>query len=82
MRHAHMHTHTHREWEININVRETLGCLLYVPHPGIKPTICVACALTGDRTTNILVARIMLQLTELPVQGPFFVCFSIFLPRQ
>ena len=42
----------------SINVRKSsIGCLLYAPHPGTKPAT-QACALTGNRTGNLLLCGV------------------------
>ena len=46
-------------WETSI------GCLLYMPWPDFIPATQV-CALTGDRTQNLLVYETMFQTTEPP----------------
>ena len=59
-----------REKERNTDLREKhqLAVSLYASQLGIKPAA-HTCALTGDRTLNLLVYETMLKPTEQPSQG-------------
>ena len=57
-----------------------IGCLTYVARPGLQLATS-SCALTGDRTHNLLLYEMMLQPQPTEPQGPgspFFTSHAIY----